>query len=163
MNPYEGLAERIRGESIDLGRLVSKAVQVWNKSRNIPENQDIYLDSVAFNLQGFYSGLERIFETIARRVDQNVPSGETWHRELLNQMGREVAGVRPAVVSQQSIITLDEFRKFRHLIRNVYSFSLVPEKIDPLVSSVAAAWPQLRSELSAFADYLLVLSTPKNV
>ena len=139
MNPYEGLAERIRGESIDLGRLVSKAVQVWNKSRNIPENQDIYLDSVAFNLQGFYSGLERIFETIARRVDQNVPSGETWHRELLNQMGREVAGVRPAVVSQQSIITLDEFRKFRHLIRNVYSFSLVPEKIDPLVSPVAAA------------------------
>jgi hypothetical protein len=117
---YEGLAERIRGESLDLDRLVSKAVQVWKKGRSISGSEDIYLDSVAFNLHGFYSGLERIFETIARRVDQNVPSGEMWHRELLNQMGRDIAGVRPAVISPKSVSTLDEFRRFRHLIRNVY-------------------------------------------
>jgi hypothetical protein len=63
-HPYEGPAERIPGESLDLDRLVSKAVQVSTKSRNMSEGKDIYLDSVAFNLHGFYSGLERIFEII---------------------------------------------------------------------------------------------------
>jgi len=29
----------------------------------------LYLDSAALNLHGFYSGLERLFELIARHVD----------------------------------------------------------------------------------------------
>jgi len=43
----------------------------------------LYLDSAALNLHGFYSGLERLFELIARHVDGAIPSGETWHRDLL--------------------------------------------------------------------------------
>lgn len=31
-------------------------------------DQDIYLDSVALNLHGFYSGLERLFELVARHL-----------------------------------------------------------------------------------------------
>jgi hypothetical protein len=35
-----------------------------------------YLDSVALNLQGFYSGIERIFELIVLTVDRSRPAGE---------------------------------------------------------------------------------------
>lgn len=47
---------------------------------------DYYLDSVALNLHGFYSGLERVFEKVASTIDGSVPSAANWHRELLNQM-----------------------------------------------------------------------------
>lgn len=49
---------------------------------------------------------------------------------------------------------LDEFRRFRHVVRNVYTFNLVPEKMEPLISSLSKLWPQVRAELMAFADFL---------
>ena len=64
------------------------------------DEQDVYLDSVALNLHSFYSGLERLFE-IARHIDCSVPEGETWHRDLLDQMACEVADIRPAISDHQ--------------------------------------------------------------
>jgi len=58
-----------------------------------------YLDGVALNLHGFYSGLERLFEIISANVDGIRPAGENWHQELLNQMAREIPEVRPALIS----------------------------------------------------------------
>lgn len=77
----EELVERIRGEIPDLDRLVQRVLFAWNRSKSKLKEQDIYLESVALNLHGFYSGLERLFELIARHVDQNLPSGDMWHRD----------------------------------------------------------------------------------
>ena len=96
---FEELVERIRGESSDWDRLVQRVLSAWNRSKSTSKEQDVYLESVALNLHGFYSGLERLFELIARRVDQNLPSGDTWHRDLLNQMAQDVRELRPAVIS----------------------------------------------------------------
>ena len=38
----------------------------------------------------------------------------------------EVAELRPAVIDRESALTLDEFRRFRHLVRNVYAMNLSP-------------------------------------
>lgn len=46
--------------------------QAGNGSQH--SNDDHYLDGVALNLHGFYSGLERIFELVATRVDNTKPS-----------------------------------------------------------------------------------------
>jgi hypothetical protein len=124
-------------------------------------DESAYLDSVALNLHGFYSGLERLFELIARHVDGAVPSGETWHRDLLQRMTQDMAGVRPAVLSQGTALTLDEFQRFRYLVRNVYTTSLVPEKMAGLMSALPGLWPTLRAELLAFADFLEALAQAK--
>ena len=79
------------------------------------DEQDVYLDSVALNLHSFYSGLERLFELIARHIDCSVPEGETVHRDLLDQMACEVADIRPAVIGQNNAESLDELRRFSHL------------------------------------------------
>ena len=39
--------------------------------------------------------------------------------------------IRPAVIGPESASALDELRRFRHLVRNVYTFNLVPEKMTP--------------------------------
>jgi hypothetical protein len=47
-----------------------------------------------------------------------------WHRDLLEQMGQEISGVRPAVLSTESVERVDEFLAFRHRVRNLYTLIL---------------------------------------
>ena len=153
---YWELGERIRGAIPDLDRVIQRALAAWARAGQMPD-ESAYLDSVALNLHGFYAGLERLFELIARHVDGVLPSGETWHRDLLRRMAQDIAGVRPAVLSQDSVLALDEFRRFRHLVRNVYTMSLAPEKMAGLMTTLPTLWLTLRAELWAFADFLEVL------
>lgn len=155
---YEELAERIRGEVSDLDRLVQRVLWAWNRIDKVREEQDVYLDSIALNLHGFYSGIERLFELVARHLDQDFPVGETWHRDLLKRMGNEVENVRPAVLSAEIVSSLDELRRFRHLVRNVYTFNLLPGKIKPLISGLPQLWSRVQAELLAFADFLADLA-----
>lgn len=152
---YRELAERIRGEVSDLERLIQRVLQSWEGGQRSPDQQDVYLDSVALNLHGFYSWVERLFELIARHVDRDLDlaTGETWHQDLLQRMTKDIQE-RPALISGESASMLDELRRFRHLLRNIYTFNLVPEKMKPLVSSLPELWPRLRAELLAFADFL---------
>ena len=58
------------------------------------------------------------------------------------------------MISSESLVALDELRQFRHVVRNIYADDLMPEKIGNLVQIVERAWPQLRAELLAFAEFL---------
>jgi len=148
-----GTVRRIHDSASDLDRVVKRTLRAWPYAKETSENQDVYLDSVALNLHGFYSGLERLFEMIARRLDHLLPSSEVWHCELLFQMGREIQGVRPAVISQDHADRLDEFRRFRHLVRNVYTMNLVPDRMSKLISVLPDLRSQLRAELMVFAEF----------
>jgi hypothetical protein len=151
---YDELAVRIRGTIGDLDRIVQRVAQAWAQALKTSDDRYAYVDSAALNLHGFYSGLERLFEIIARQVDEDVPGGETWHRDLLLQMARDLPEVRPAVISQDNASALDEFRRFRHLVRNVYTVNIVPTKMGRIVSALPDLWVKLRAELSAFADFI---------
>jgi len=102
--------------------------------------------------------VEKLFELIARHVDQNLPNSENWHRDLLQQMAEDLPSLRPAVISEESANIVDEFRRFRHLVRNVYTTELVPEKMAGLMEFLPELWLGLSAELLAFADYLDALS-----
>jgi hypothetical protein len=153
-SPELVLAERINGELADLDRAVARVSAAWSHGVKAAADQDYYLDAAALNLHGFYSGIERLFELTARYIDQAVPDGEAWHHQLAAQMAREVPGVRPAVISADVAAALDEYRRFRHLVRNVYTTNLVPAKMQGLVEHLPGLWSSLRVELIAFAEFL---------
>ena len=119
-NQLHRLAARIRDELAEIEQVQWRIEAGWQRVQR--SGDDYYLDGVALNLHGFYSGLERIFELIATRVDDTKPTGENWHQALLVQMTTEIPGVRPAVISESSHSQLDEYRGFRHVVRNVYTF-----------------------------------------
>lgn len=150
---YLELADRIRGEVPELKRVMDRAVVSWAQVKEMPQ-EDAYLDSVALNLHSFYSGLERLFELVARHVDRETPGGESWHRDLLQRMACDVPGIRPALINRDSTAALDEFRRFRHLVRNVYTMNLTSDRVGALISKLPPLWPTLQSELFAFADFL---------
>jgi hypothetical protein len=146
------LSARIESELKDIFTLIDRIKAAWRKARDTED--DFYLDSVALNLHGLYSGLERIFEKIASTIDGSVPTGVNWHQELLNQMAVEVPRIRPAVISIDLKDDLEEYRGFRHVVRNVYTYRLDPDKLRPLVKNINKIWKKIDKELSAFAKFL---------
>jgi hypothetical protein len=70
-----------------------------------------------------------MFEVIATTVDGQVPTGEHWHQLLLEQMASEIRGARPAVISDETCQGLDEYRGFRYIVRNVYTFCRLTSRI----------------------------------
>ncbi|MBN1359623.1 MAG: hypothetical protein JW993_03475 [Sedimentisphaerales bacterium] len=148
----EQLAASIRNELTEVQRVLGRIEEGWRRARSSAD--DYYLDAVALNLHGFYGGLERIFERIATVVDGARPSGEHWHQALLQQMAEEVPGVRPAVISASTRTKLDEFRSFRHVARNVYTFHLDPARLERLASGAALGFDSVKPELLAFAEFL---------
>jgi hypothetical protein len=148
------LAGRIRQDRTGIERLVQRAERAVSAVRHGGANQDLFVDSAALNLHDCYSGFERLFEQIASTVDQSVPSTRDWHRDLLQQMTVEVPGVRPQGISAETATVLDEYRRFRHVVRNVYAFELDPERIEQLATGLRPAFMQASGELEAFATFL---------
>ena len=146
------LIRRIQLELGEIQVVLTRIHTRWNDARR--SNDDVYLDSVALNLHGFYSGFERVFIQIAETVDVNVPRGDNWHELLLRQMLSEIPRIRPAVISAETGRLLDELRRFRHVVRNVYTHKFNPEKIEILVKSAADVYERLKTELITFADFL---------
>lgn len=152
MTSYSVLAGRLREALSDLERVVRRAEELLSKAQQ--HNDDGYLDGVALNLHGFYAGVERIFEDIARNLDETVPTGPDWHRDLLLQMSAAIDGVRPAVISQETRFCLDEYRGFRHVVRNVYTFNLRPLRLQELTENLSTCYQRLNAELAGFIAFL---------
>ena len=83
---YLAVAGRIRRELEHVEAVSERAQSIWAEV-NPNEEDDYRVDAVALNLHGFYAGLERIFETIARRVDQTVPDGEPGGSDVSGMSG----------------------------------------------------------------------------
>lgn len=156
MNPQAAiLTARIDTELSELKLVVDRTLQAWDKAAK--QDDDFYLDSVALNLHAFYSGLERIFEKLASTIDRTVPSAANWHQELLTQMQTEIPSVRPAVISSLLKESLEEYRGFRHVVRNVYAYHLKPEKLKILVGNLESTFGLASEELTVFGDFLKTL------
>ena len=151
---YIVLRQRIESELDDVRRAAAKAEQAFQRARRSNQDIDFYLDSVAINLHGFYNGVERIFEGIARELDGGVPEGPNWHRGLLGQMALDVATLRPAVLRRDTATRLDEYLRFRHLVRNLYTWNFETDKLSHLVTGLPSILEALEGDLAAFGEFL---------
>ncbi len=150
----KALARRIHLEVDELDRTVAVVTRHWKQVISANKDQDAFLNSVALNLHSFYNGLERIMELVAIEMDGGTLGGETWHTELLNQMVFELPAVRPALLSSEIAHSLDEYRKFRHRVRNIYTTQLDAGRMHHLAEHLPSTWQQVRAELEKFADFL---------
>ncbi len=146
------LSSRILRELDHIKTVVKRAIHGFDAAKRNQDN--LYLDAVALNLHVFYSATERIFEKIAKDIDESVPTGANWHRELLDQMVLEIDGIRPAVLSAELKEELEDYRGFRHVVRNVYTFHLNPDKLAVLIAGLPSVMDRLDEELTGFARFL---------
>lgn len=151
---YPLLSARIRQELEAIEQVVARAERALTLALKNSSEQDLYLDAVALNLHDFYSGLERLFTMIGAEMDGVKPEGPGWHRDLLTQMALELKNIRPAVLSPQVAKALDEYLRFRHVVRNIYTFELDPDRVGRLIKNLRPTFVQAQMELLAFADFL---------
>ena len=149
---YRALAGRIGQLVQDIQRVVQRIEFLHNKAQQTGDSG--FLDGVALNLHSFYTGVEAVFEDIGRTVDNALPTGGNWHQELLQQMAAQLEDLRPAVISQDTRICLDEYRAFRHLVRNVYTFNLRPSRVAELAKGVRECFELVSSDLRDFVHFL---------
>jgi hypothetical protein len=151
---YALLAGRIRQELAALERVVDRVERAERARRSGSAEADLLTDAAALKLHNMYSGLERIFTQIASNVDQSVPSGSDWHREPLRQMTIAIPGLRPAALSVEVAGHVDEYLRFRHVVRHVYAFDLEPDRVEGLASRLRPTFLAVKADLVAFADFL---------
>jgi hypothetical protein len=149
---YAALAARVRASLGDVERVVARAETLSRRAQTTGD--DGFWDGVALNLHGFYAGIEQVFEDIARTLEAAIPPGPNWSRGLLLQMSADITRVRPAVLSGATRQCLDEYRSFRHIVRNVYTFNLRPARLQELVAGLHACQSAITADLTAFAAFL---------
>jgi hypothetical protein len=150
---YRALARRITDELSQLERSVSAAQRHW-QAASTAADEEAYLNSVALNLHAHYSGLERLFELVAEEFDGGALGGANWHAELLRQMTLDMDDVRPPVLRRDTAEGLEDLRKFRHLIRNIYATNIDPDRLAPIIERLPALWRRVQDDLEAFSRFL---------
>ncbi|MEA4906187.1 MAG: hypothetical protein VB089_01120 [Anaerolineaceae bacterium] len=158
MMEYRSLAGRIREYLTDVDRVVERAIRFAAEANQTGD--EAYWDAVALNLHSYYSGVERILEDVARTIDGSIPEGPDWHQRLLFQMSAEIPEIRPAVIDRETRIDLDEFRAFRHVVRNVYAFNLRPSRLQELVQDLSGSFGAVQKDLLGFIRFLEELDDP---
>jgi hypothetical protein len=107
MSEKAALITRIRERLFELEQIFKRVQLLAEKATT--SGDDDYWDGVALNLHGFYTGVERIFEDIARTIDRSIPDGPYWHSSLLVQMSSESPKRRPAVITREPRYCLEEY------------------------------------------------------
>ena len=154
INRYQVFRERLGQELTDIQKVAQKALDLHAEMVAESGKTAVYLDAIALNLHGFYSGVERIFEWLARQLDGTLPQGSSWHQELLTQMTLAIPEVRPAIIQLATRDALVEFLGFRHVVRNVYTWDLEPAKVQRLIIQLPTVLQALTDDLEQFRQFL---------
>lgn len=146
------IKQRIEQELSEILAMLLKTQQFIQQIQNPQAQpyQEAILNAIALSLHSFYTGIERIFEIIARFIDYREPTGADWHRQLLEQMSIDIPDVRLEVISQSTRLSLDEFRRFRHVVRSIYAYKLEIDPVLELANKTTTVYQQLEQELKQF-------------
>ena len=148
------LIERIVDERAKIEKTVEEIrIRLRKMESASAEDMEDLKVLVAMRLALFYTGLENIFQRIAREIDTDEPQGKEWHKDLLVQMG-ESRPSRPPVISEETVEALTPILRFRHRVRHIYVFELEPEKTAENGKRVCDLFDTLSAELDTFIAYL---------
>ena len=148
------LIQRIADERTKIQRTVQGIANALQDIEIIAANHKKYVErTIASDLAEVYSGIERIFERIAREVDMQMPSGSRWHNDLLEQMA-EQRPERPPAISPNTLPRLKELLDFRHKVNNIYRDELIYEKAEEHAKPIGDLFATVSKELDTLIAFL---------
>lgn len=156
-DPVEALTFEVKSE---LQRLTQVVREVDEFLQSAPsELGEVQVQGGAKYLHDFYNGVERIFERIAVRVDEDLPAGPNWHTLLLQRMRLPFGSRRPAVIERPLEVQLSEYLRFRHLFRHTYGYDLKWGRVRELSRKLPGLFRDLENQLNAFLSSLATEAT----
>lgn len=150
----EKLIQRISDEQQKIRTTVDRIERALSKIDILPvEAREFIERALAADLEKVYTGLEKIFEQIAKNIDKHIPRGSRWHNNLLTQMS-ERRPERPPIVTERSYRRLRLFLRFRHKARNIYGDELIYAETEKQAKEVRELYTDISVELDIFLSYL---------
>jgi uncharacterized protein YutE (UPF0331/DUF86 family) len=124
------LIAEINNDLSSMEDIEAKIKELYN---TLDENNIMDKDKAAlgYYLHNLYNAVESILKKIANFFE-NALQGAAWHTDLLKRMMLKIEDVRPAVISKDTYIMLNELRKFRHIFRHAYDYELRFKRMDEL-------------------------------
>ena len=142
--------DQLRSEILQIEDLFAEFAELLDKSAST-EPSMVERAALGSVLHSFYTGLEGIFLTVAKRVDEQVPAGNRWHRDLLDQVAA-ATDRRTALISKETKESLQAYLAFRHFFRQAYTYVLRWEEMRDLVNGLASTWARTKTELEAWLE-----------
>lgn len=144
------IKSQVKFEIKQIDELFQSYADLFNRVRNRSPDL-VEITAIASVLHSFYNGMENIFLTIAKGIDESVPLGEQWHRELLIQMAEQTPD-RNRVLTQETVQCLAKYLAFRHYFRHSYSFFLEWKELKELVDPLEGDWKRIKNEILLFLN-----------
>ncbi len=130
--------ERIDAELDQVQRILSRLSGVTACSRL----SELELAGVAALLHGFYNGVENVLKQILREKGAGIPTGESWHRDLI------ALAASQGILTEKTAKGIRPYLAFRHFFSHAYAVDLVPDRIEPLVKEAPALFEQVQVDLA---------------
>jgi predicted nucleotidyltransferase len=152
-NKYLALKARLDDEIIAIERNIEALTTVLTQVETVPEV--FVTPTLASYIADFYTGCEHLSERVAVTLDGGLPKGDNWHELLLRQVAEVGGEDRPPLWAGSLLLELDEYRKFRHLVRHTYNVQLKPERVLALAQNVQPVFAKIQGAIAFFSEWLV--------
>ncbi|MEL6326543.1 MAG: nucleotidyltransferase domain-containing protein [Cyanobacteria bacterium J06626_23] len=152
-NPYLALRERMADGIEAIDQSIELLGQVLSQAETIPEIA--LIPALTSYIDDFYSGCERISRRVAVALDGQLPRGSNWHKQLLLQLAVPGGQGPPPLWSQDLCFAIDDYRRFRHRIRHMYTGDLEPSRVIELAQQAPQVFAQMQQAVAVFSQWLV--------
>ena len=111
-------------------------------NKPLSQLSDLELAGVAALIHNFYNGIENIIKQIFQAKSLNIPTGASWHQNLL------LIAVKENIISAQLTDELKEYLAFRHFFTHAYAIDLQYQRIEPLVVKTIKIFKIFKTEIN---------------
>lgn len=125
---------------------VERTLEGIPPAQNCPNLSNLELAGVAALLHNLYNGMENILKQVIQSRGMVVPTGDSWHRDLLSLAAKE------GVVGPGTVEVLKPYLAFRHFFSHAYALDLQAPRMEALVSNACVVVSTFRRDIDAALD-----------
>ena len=129
--------ERIEAEY----EAIEKAISTMPDTSELEDLSELELAGAAALLHNMYNGIENVMKQLLLAQDLVMPSGESWHRDLLLKVTSE------GLVTESTAEELKRYLAFRHFFNHAYALDLDPDRLEPLIADAHRVFGTLKKDV----------------